>query len=180
MPAIAVEEVEDPLEGLVGDGDVRVVPLQVVNVEQAAVKERDSAQQRGQVRGPVRLPPAEPLVEKTQQEDAVELLEASVAALALYHAQTVTEVVGVAVQEALLLNEVDEHHAVEHEGGVPVPVTLGGDALDEVSEGGQLSPEAFVEALGYLLDIEGLADEGDNVSNPDAPCLVLESDDETI
>ena len=121
-----------------------------------------------------------PLVEETQQEDTVELLEAPAAALALYHPQTVAQVVGVAVQETLLLNEVYEHHAVEHEGGVPVPIALSGDAVDEAPKSVELGPEAFIEVLRQLLDIEGLADEGDNVGNPDAPCLVLQSDDETI
>ena len=54
--------------------------------------------------------------------------------------------------------EIDEHHAVEHEGGVPVPVALGGDALDEVPEGGQLGPKAFVEALGDFFYVQGGAD----------------------
>ena len=112
-------------------------------------------------------------MEEAQQENAVELLEAPAAALALYHAQTVAEVVGVTVQETLLLDEVDEHHAVEHEGGVPVPIALNVDAVDEAPKSGELGPEAFIEALGQLLDIEGLADKGDNVSNPDALCLVL-------
>ena len=46
------------------------------------------------------------------------------AALLLYHAQTIVEVVQVAVQETLFLDEVDEHHAVEHQGGVPVSIAL--------------------------------------------------------
>ena len=74
--------------------------------------------------------------------------------------EAVAEVVAVIVQEALLLNEIDEHHAVEHEGGVPVPVALGGDAVYEVTEGGQFRPETLVEALGHLLHVQGRADAG--------------------
>ena len=93
-------------------------------------------------------------MEEAQQENAVELLEASAAALALDHAQTIAEVVGVPIQEALLLDEVDEHHAVEHKGGVPVPVTLSGDAVDEAPKGGKLCPEALVESLGDLFHVQ--------------------------
>ena len=44
VPAVAVEEVEDPLERFVGDADVGVVAFQVVNIEQAAVEEGDVAE----------------------------------------------------------------------------------------------------------------------------------------
>ena len=162
VPAVAVEEVEDPLEGLVGNADVRVVPFQVVNVEQAAIEERDLAQQGGEVGRSLSFGLPEPLVEEAQQEDAVELLEAPLATAVPDHAQAVAEVVVVTVEEAPLLDEVDEHHAVEHQGGVPVPVALRGDAVDEFSKAGQLGLEALVEALGHLPDIQGLADFGRN------------------
>ena len=58
---------------------------------------------------------AEPLVEETPEEDVVKLLEASPALLLLTLKQFGVEVVGVSIKEALLLDEVDEHHAVEHE-----------------------------------------------------------------
>ena len=44
MPLIGVEEGEDVLEGFVGDADVRVVPLQVMHVERAAVEIRNVAE----------------------------------------------------------------------------------------------------------------------------------------
>jgi hypothetical protein len=43
VPAVGVKEVEDFLEGLIGNLDVGIVPLQVVNVEKAAVEIRDFA-----------------------------------------------------------------------------------------------------------------------------------------
>ena len=105
------------------------------------------------------------LMEQAQKEDAVELLEAPVSALIPDHAQAVAQIVEVSVEEALLLDEVDEHHAVEHQGGVPVAVALGGDAVDELPEGGQLRPKPFVESLGDLLDVQRRADAGSDQCN---------------
>ena len=89
------------------------------------------------------------------QKFVIEQLKLPFTPLLSHLVQLVAEIVGVAVQEALLLDEVHEHHAVEHQGSVPVPVALGRDALDEVSEGGQLRPEPVVEAPGDLFDVQG-------------------------
>ena len=51
--------------------------------------------------------------------------------------------------------KVDEHHAVEHEGGVPFAVGQVVDALDEAQEVLMLLFETVVEAFGYLFDVEG-------------------------
>ena len=64
-------------------------------------------------------------MEQPQQEVAVEGLELVLAPGLLNHRQPVAQVVGVAVEKALLLNEVDEHQAVEHEGRVPLKVGMG-------------------------------------------------------
>ena len=72
--------------------------------------------------------------------------------------QAIAEVVTVFVQKALLLDEVDEHHAVEHQRGVPLAAALVVDAVDEGLEGAELRLEALVEALGHLLDVHGLLD----------------------
>ena len=158
MPAITVEEVEDPLEGGVGDADVRVVALQVVHVEKAAVEEGHFPEEGFKIGSALRFGLPEALVEQPQQEEAVELLEAPAAALLLHHFEAVAQVVDILVQEALLLNEVDEHHSVEHEGGVPVSVALGRDALDELPEVLQFFLEPFVEALGDPLYVQSGAD----------------------
>ena len=154
VPAVAIEEVEDPLEGGVGDGDVGVVALQVVNVEQAAVEKGDPAEEGSQIGRALSFRLPQTFVEQPQKEEAVELLEATAAAVLLHHLQAVAQVVDVLVEEALLLDEIDEHHAVEHEGGVPVAAALGGDALNELPEGCQLGPEPFVEVLGDLLHVQ--------------------------
>ena len=235
MPAIFVEEVEDPLEGGVGDADVGVVPLQVVYVEEATVEEGNPAEERGQIRRALGFGFSQAFVEQPQEEEAVEPLEASVSfdrlrtngkvllhlrtngraglrmsgevlhhlrtsgraglrmsgevlhhlrsgraglrvnGEVLHHLEAVAQVVVVVVEEALLLDEVDEHHAVEHEGGVPVAVALCGDAVDEVAEGGKFRPEAVVEAPGDLLDVEGLADAGRDVRDADTLGLIFEA-----
>ena len=63
VPAIPVEEVEDPLEGCVGDGDVPVVPLQLVLVKQSTVQEGNFAKESGQFGRALGLRLAETLVE---------------------------------------------------------------------------------------------------------------------
>ncbi len=61
------------------------------------------------------------------------------------------------VEQALFLNEIDEHEAVEHERGVPLAVSFDTDALDKGVEGGMFFLEAIVEFLGDFLDIEGFS-----------------------
>ena len=53
-------------------------------------------------------------MEQAQQELAIEPLEPVGAVLFLDLLQAIVEVVLVVVQEALLLDEIDEHHPVEH------------------------------------------------------------------
>ena len=95
-------------------------------------------------------------MEQAQQELSIEPLETVGAVLLLDFLQAVAEVVLVAVQEALLLDEIDEHHAVEHQRGVPFPVALRGKSVDELLEGGQFRAEAFKEALGDALHVQRL------------------------
>ena len=134
------------------------VALQIVYVEEAAVEEGNLAEECRQIGRALGLGLAEALVEQPQEEEAVELLEAPATVLLLHHLQTVAQVVEISVEEALLLNEVDEHHAVEHQGGVPVAVALGRDALYELPEVLQLFLEPFVEALGDPLYVQSGAD----------------------
>ena len=127
-------------------------------VEYAAVEVRHLAQQDYKLGWPVSLGFAQAFVEQPQQELAVEPLELVGAVLFLHHLQAVAQVMLVAVQEALLLDEVDEHQPVQHQGGVPVLVTLRGNSGDELLEVGQLLAEPLVETLGYALDVQGLAE----------------------
>ena len=69
----------------------------------------------------------------------------------------------VAVEEALALDEVDEHEPVQHHRGVPLLVLLDGNARDELEESGVLLAELVVEAFGNPLDVEGLTGATGNV-----------------
>ena len=53
------------------------------------------------------------------------------------------------------MDEVDEHHAVEHQRGVPFAVGHFLDTLNEAEKVLMLVLETVVEFLGYFLDIEG-------------------------
>ena len=58
-----------------GSFDVRVVPFQIVHIEEAAVEKRDPAEQFVQFRLSLVRRLTESLVEQPQQERAVEVLE---------------------------------------------------------------------------------------------------------
>ena len=97
-------------------------------------------------------------MEEPQEEMPVEGEELVLSLAGLHHLQPVAQVILVAVQKALLLDEVDEHQSVEHQGGVPCPIVFGRDTLHELEEGGMFLLEAVVEPLGNLVHVErGLA-----------------------
>ena len=70
MPLVFVEEVEQAGKRLVGNLDVGVGRLQLVRVEQAAVDERDLAEQLFQLGRPLRI--GKGIVEEPLQEILVE------------------------------------------------------------------------------------------------------------
>src|SRR3989337_2724 len=75
--------------------------------------------------------------------------------LLLGSVEPVTQVVAIAVEKSLALDEIDEHQPVEHHRGVPLMVLLDGNAGDELEERGVLLAELVVEAFGNPLDVEG-------------------------
>lgn len=102
-------------------------------------------------------------MEEPEQEIAIEGVKRILPILLLHHLQAVGEIIRVTVEyawslcieEALSLDEVDKHQAVEHQRGVPLAVRLGGDALDEFQEGSMLDLETIIEFLGDAFDIKG-------------------------
>ena len=68
MPLVGIEEGEDLRERFIGNVDLRIVPLQIVHVEQAAVEIRDLAEQLRQFRGRGR-PPADPAPHETASRE---------------------------------------------------------------------------------------------------------------
>ena len=143
-----------------------------MNIEEAAVKEGYFAKQRGEVGRSLNFRRPKPLMEQPEQKDAIELLKPLVVAALPHALKTVAEVIRIVIKKALLLDEVDEHHAVKHEGGVPVPVAVGGDTVYEAGERGQLRPEALIETLGQLLHVQGRADAGRNDGNSETRFVV--------
>ncbi len=91
--------------------------------------------------------------------------------------EAVAQVVGVVVEEAAFLDEVDEHHAVEHEGGVPFAVGRFLYTFNKAQEGLMRFLEAVVEAFGDLFDIEGGAHAAGNVDERQVFFLVEGEED---
>ena len=101
-------------------------------------------------------------MEQPQQEVAVEGEEFPLALALLDHPEAILEVICVPVQKTLALDEVDEHQPVEHERGIPLSVTLVGDALDELQERRVLSLEMVVEASGDTVTVKGITQREDS------------------
>jgi hypothetical protein len=111
-------------------------------------------------------------VKKTDKEVAVEGMELVPSLEFSNSAQPVLQVVGVAIEETLLLDEVHEHQPVEHQRRVPLQVGLALDPLDELQEGGMLGLEAVVEAFGDAIDVEGRASPTGDLDDRDVFLLV--------
>ena len=119
-------------------------------------------------------------MEQPQQKYPVEAVELAVALLSAHSLQAVAQVVGVTVEKAALLDEVDEHHPVEHQRGVPFAVGDGRDALDEVQEGLVLLLEAVVEPPGDRLDVEGSTEPAGHLDEGDALLLLRQRKDQVL
>src|SRR6266446_2349035 len=119
-------------------------------------------------------------MEESEQKIAIEGMERVLPMLLLHHVQAVGEVVRITVEstwllcieEALPLDKVDEHQAVEHQRSIPLAISLRGDPLDEFQESGMFNFEALIEFLGDALYIEGLAHSSGNHSSVELLFLV--------
>ena len=74
-------------------------------------------------------------MEQPQQEQPVESLKVVLAVRGLHAVQAVAQIVRVAIEKTTLLDEVDEHHPVQHERGVPFPVSDVLYAFDKFQKG---------------------------------------------
>ena len=148
MPLVLIEVVEDALEGFVGNLDVLAVAFglfELMHVEQAAVEIRDVAEEFFEVGRAVFAAFAEAFVEQAEQEVAVEGVELVLALFLLAAVEPIAKVIVVAVEEAFALDEIDEHQAVEHDGGIPFAVGHLADAVNELEEGFAVGVEVAVE-----------------------------------
>jgi hypothetical protein len=111
-------------------------------------------------------------MEKSDQEVAIESYELVYTALLLHEPQTIAQIMNIAVEEALLLDEVDEHHPIEHEGRVPLKVCYIPDSGNEALKDRVIALEPLVELLCDPLDIERNASATRNVNDSD-PILFI-------
>ena len=98
---------------------------------------------------------SEAFEKEAEEEVAVEAVELVLAVLLLAAVEPVAQVVVVAVEEAFALDEIDEHQAVEHDGGIPFAVCSLADAVNELEESFAMRVEVAVERLCDTFDIEG-------------------------
>ena len=88
------------------------------------------------------------------------------AALLLAHLfQAVAQVIEVVVEKAAFLDEVNEHHPIQHQGGVPFAVCKVLDARDEVQKSSVFFFETVIEFFGDFIDIKGSAYPARNIGN---------------
>ena len=92
-------------------------------------------------------------------------MEVAVALLLAHFFQAVAQIIEVAVEKTAFLDEVNEHHPVQHQGGVPFSVSEVLDARDEVQKSRVLFLEMVVELFGDFIDIEGRVHPAHNIAN---------------
>src|SRR5208337_5177858 len=146
MPSPTIEERKKPVECVVGDVDARVSLLEFVNFEQAAVEVGHLTQDRLEIRRALLLPQA--FVKEPEKKVTVKAQKLVLPLPLQDHLEAVLKVPSIAIKESFLLNEIDEHQPVEHERGIPLPVGIDWDALDELQEAGVFLLELVVELLG--------------------------------
>jgi len=138
---------------MVGHIKARVPLFDLVWQEQPAVQVADVAQQLAGSGRPLRRRLGKPFEEEHRQE----ILEIAVATFGFAGGQLVAQVIGVtAIEEELLLQEVNEHESVKQDRGIPAPVVVVVDALDQVHERQLLALELAIELLRDPLDVKGL------------------------
>src|ERR1017187_959135 len=124
---------------------------------------------------------AEAFVEQAEQEVAVEGVELVLALFLLAAEEAVAEVCGVRVEEALALDEINEHQAIKHDGSIPLAVRHLADAVNELKEGFAVGVKVAVERLGDPFDVERSAGAlGDSDCGQLAFFLFFERDEEGL
>src|SRR5579859_131216 len=105
-------------------------------------------------------------MEKFQQEIPVEGLELVFTSLLLHPFEAIREIIAVTIErlrrfcieEALALDEIDEHQAVQHQRSVPFAVALRRNVCDKLQESRVFKFETVIEFLCDALYIESLCD----------------------
>ena len=154
MPVVRVEKRENLFKRLVGNVNLRVVLLQIMHLEQATVEIRDFAEQGRQLGRAVGFGLTQALVKQPQQEQPVETEKVALALLLAHPVQPVAQIIWISVEKTPLLNEVNEHHSVQHQRGVPLAVSQILDPLNKRQKRAVFFFEAVIESLGDFLHIE--------------------------
>src|SRR3954465_12686181 len=137
-----------------------MIDLNSMRQEEPAVQITDLPQQSATLGATLFGGAGEAPEEKERQEAAVEEIGPFLTARVELAAQIATIS---AIQETLLLEEVDEHQPVEQDGGVPAAVPLAIDPFDAAQEELVLFLEFVVEALGHPLHVERFPQAGGNL-----------------
>jgi hypothetical protein len=151
VPRVRPEQLEEIGEGLVGDGDIRVLLLDRMLEKESTVEIPDVAEEALRLGRALVRRLGEALEEKHAQKLGVIAVFATASALFEF-ALEVVEVP--TVEESFALQEPDEHQAIEQDRGVPAAIALVVDAGDEVEELEVLLLELAVELLRDFLDVE--------------------------
>ena len=149
MPMPLVEEREELLEDLVGNVDVAIAGFDLVFGEHAAVQIGNATVGLDEILCPPFGRLVEPVAEQVPEKAPVKRIELVLAARLLHPCELVGQIVLVQVEEALLLNEVAEHKAVEHDRRVPLAIRIVLDALNAFHKLIMLLSEALVELLRH-------------------------------
>ena len=123
-----------------------------MNVEQPAVQIRNAANESFNIR--ISFLASQRLVKESEKEVAVEGVELVLAVLGTHLVESIAEIVSVPTQKTFPLNEVNEHQAVECNGGIPLLIGAIADTADELQKRLVLLLEPVVEAFGDPLDIK--------------------------
>ncbi len=165
MPLVLFEEIEEPLKGLVGYLNLIAVKfLDVMLQKKTAVQIWDIAKEVTDLGGAF-----SGLLGKTGEEERAEdVLVIPVFGGLFALLQFGHQVLVIAVEKALSLDEVDEHEAVQHDRCVPPLEFVIRYAGDERQERVMLGLEAVIEAFGDLLSVEGVPEPDDDSENREA------------
>ena len=124
VPTPLVEEVEEALKGSVVDVDVLVVAFYLMLVEHAPIEVGNLA--INQFKLSLMAGCIESVLEELNEEALVERLEELIiASLLLTPCQLVSQIIDIAIEKTLLLNEIAKHQSVEHHRGIPLLIAIG-------------------------------------------------------
>ena len=154
MPLVLLKEVEKLHKRLIRNLNVFAVKcLKLMFLKDTAVEIGDFAKQTVHVAVPFGFRFGEPLKEEWTEEFFV----VSVGTVLLACSQFGLQIVWIVIKETFLLNEVDEHQSVEHDGDVPLLHLCIGDAAEKFEECVVFLFETVIKLFGDPFRVKGCA-----------------------